>query len=118
MIEKSIHRTTGLLASVLLAMWGFQATPVHAQHNHSGTLTAAPALNEADGKVVSIKNNEIVLSHGPIKSLGWPPMTMPFQLARPGMAAELKPGDPVRFCFRQIQGGYVIEQLSGPRGAP
>ena len=108
-----------LLVTVLLAMWGFRATPVDAQHHHhaagGSTTTPAPtpALNEADGKVVSIKDNEIVLSHGPVKSLSWPPMTMPFQLARPDMAAGLKPGDQVRFGFRQIQGSYVIEQLSG-----
>ena len=73
--------------------------------------TAAPALNEADGKVESIKDNEIVLSHGPVKSLGWPPMTMPFQLARPEMAARLVPGEQVHFGFRQSNDGYVIEQL-------
>ena len=110
-----------LLVAVLLAMWGFRVTPVDAQYHHAtgGGVTPAtvptptPALNEADGKVVSIKDTEIVLSHGPVKSLGWPPMTMPFRLARSGMATGLKPGDQVRFGFRQIQGSYVIEQLSG-----
>jgi Cu(I)/Ag(I) efflux system membrane fusion protein len=71
----------------------------------------AATLNEADGKVESINDSEIVLSHGPVKSLGWPSMTMPFRLARPNMAMTLKPGEQVHFGFRQSNDGYVIEQL-------
>lgn len=78
--------------------------------------TAAPApasatLNQASGKIEAIKGRDITLSHGPVKSLGWGPMTMPFKLAQPAMASGLKVGDQVRFSFRDNDGDYVIEQL-------
>ncbi|RXZ45296.1 efflux RND transporter periplasmic adaptor subunit [Crenobacter cavernae] len=78
----------------------------------------ATALYEAVGKVESIKDGEITLSHGPVASLGWGAMTMPFKLARPDMAASLKPGDTVDFGFRQGDGGYVIEKLAKSGGKP
>lgn len=79
---------------------------------------SANALNEADGVVQSISGREIVLSHGPVQSLGWSAMTMPFQLAHPQMAATLKPGDRVHFGFRQADEGNVIEQLDKSGGQP
>jgi membrane fusion protein, copper/silver efflux system len=78
----------------------------------------AVALHQAVGKVEAIKGGEITLSHGPVPSLGWGPMTMPFKLARPDLAAALKPGDTVNFGFRESDGGYVIEQLGKSRGRP
>ncbi|MEW9898078.1 efflux RND transporter periplasmic adaptor subunit [Chitinivorax sp. PXF-14] len=80
--------------------------------------SAASTLNEADGKVESISGNEITLSHGPVKSLGWGAMTMPFQLARPNLLAGVKPGDRVHFGFRQGDGGYVLEQIGKTGSAP
>ena len=80
--------------------------------------SSTAVLNEAEGKVEAISGNEITLSHGPVQSLGWGPMTMPFQLAQPSLAAKLKPGDRVHFGFRQGDGGYVIEQLSQTGSAP
>jgi Cu(I)/Ag(I) efflux system membrane fusion protein len=71
----------------------------------------AAMLHEATGKVESITDREIVLSHGPVKSLGWPAMTMPFKLAHPDMARALKPGDAVHFQFRRAEDGFTIERL-------
>ncbi|MEW6312612.1 MAG: efflux RND transporter periplasmic adaptor subunit [Pseudomonadota bacterium] len=78
----------------------------------------ASPLHEVDGKVESISGNEITLSHGPVKSLGWGAMTMPFQLARPDLSTGIKPGDRVHFGFRQGDGSYVIEQISKTGSAP
>jgi Cu(I)/Ag(I) efflux system membrane fusion protein len=72
---------------------------------------AATTLHEATGKVESITDREIVLSHGPVKSLGWPAMTMPFKLEHPEMTRALKPGDTVHFQFRRADGGFAIERL-------
>jgi Cu(I)/Ag(I) efflux system membrane fusion protein len=68
-------------------------------------------LYEATGKVESISDRQLVLSHGPVKSLGWPATTMPFKLAHPDMARTLKPGDTVHFQFRKAEGGFAIERL-------
>lgn len=80
--------------------------------------TPPTALNEADGKVESISAKEITLSHGPVQSLGWGAMTMPFQLAQPGLAAGIQKGDRVHFGFRAGDGGYVIEAMSKIGSAP
>jgi Cu(I)/Ag(I) efflux system membrane fusion protein len=76
------------------------------------------ALNEADGTVKSISGDQITLAHEPVKSLGWPAMTMPFQLARAELAAGLKPGDRAHFSFRESDGGYIIEQINPTRSTP
>jgi Cu(I)/Ag(I) efflux system membrane fusion protein len=68
-------------------------------------------LHEATGKIESVNDREVVLSHGPVKSLGWPARTMPFKLAHPDMARALKPGDTVHFQFRRAEDGFAIERL-------
>jgi Cu(I)/Ag(I) efflux system membrane fusion protein len=72
---------------------------------------AAATLHEARGKIEAIEGGEIMISHEPIKSLGWEAMTMGFKLARPELARSLKVGDTIRFSFRQGEEGGVIEKL-------
>jgi Cu(I)/Ag(I) efflux system membrane fusion protein len=78
---------------------------------HDDMNSPATTLHEATGKVESITDREVVLSHGPVKSLGWPAMTMAFKLAHPDMARALKPGDTVHFEFRPAEDGFSIERL-------
>ncbi len=78
--------------------------------------TAQAALNDATGKIESLKGVDITLSHGPVPSLGWGPMTMSFKLARSDMASGLKTGDSVHVSFSEKNGDYVIEKLD--RSAP
>jgi Cu(I)/Ag(I) efflux system membrane fusion protein len=75
-------------------------------------------LHEAMGKIESISDRGAVLSHGPVKSLGWPAMTMPFKLAHPEMARALKPGDTVHFQFRKTDDGFAIERLEKQGSEP
>jgi membrane fusion protein, copper/silver efflux system len=46
-----------------------------------------------------------------VPALKWPSMTMPFQLAKPELARGLKPGDKVRFRFRQQGDEHVITSI-------
>jgi len=87
---------------------GENAAPMASSKSMSSPATM---LHEATGRVESITDREIVLSHGPVKSLGWPAMTMPFKLAHPDMAGALKPGDTVHFQFRRAEDGFAIERL-------
>jgi Cu(I)/Ag(I) efflux system membrane fusion protein len=82
----------------------------------SGTKNTGTMLNEGTGKIESISHDEITLSHGPIKSMGWGAMTMTFKLAKPEMSASLQQGDTVNFDFRQDNDGYVIEKLEKTGG--
>jgi len=68
----------------------------------SASAPAMPAgVHVAEGKVESVEGDSITISHGPVPSLKWPPMTMGF--AKPSAKAfpDVKPGDTVQFQFRE-----------------
>lgn len=69
---------------------------------------AAPnaAMHAAEGTVnsVDLAARTVNLSHGPVASASWPAMTMSFALANPEAAADLRPGQKVKFQFT-IQSG-------------
>ncbi len=71
-----------------------------------------PELYETIGTVESVQDGKVTLSHGPVPALGWGPMTMGFDVARPEMASSVKPGDRIGFGFRKSGEGYVIESMN------
>lgn len=84
------------LSSVL----GSMAPPVPATAPASGA-TAGPTVHKAEGKVESVAPDGITISHGPVASLKWPAMTMGFARAAPDAFPDIKPGDTVRFEFKE-----------------
>ncbi|MDX4954720.1 efflux RND transporter periplasmic adaptor subunit [Delftia acidovorans] len=65
---------------------------------------AAPTgavLYTAEGKVESVAPDGITISHGPVATLKWPSMTMGFAKASPNAFPKIKPGDQVRFEFKE-----------------
>ena len=72
---------------------------------------SAPTLHHGLGTIESISPDEIVISHEPIQSLGWPAMTMGFRVARPHLADDVKVGDQVDFTFKEVGDEHVIETL-------
>lgn len=79
---------------------------------------AAHASHEGTGKVVEFNAQEVTLEHGPIASLQWPAMQMPFKLAKPDLAKGLKPGDSVRFSFTQAGSDYVVQRIERTGARP
>ena len=74
-------------------------------HQAQGTLDA---INE-DGTVS--------ITHEPIKSLGWPGMTMDFALANSSLAAGIKPGSAISFeIVERTPGEWVITRLQAQHG--
>lgn len=55
--------------------------------------------HEGDATVESLNRDALTLSHGPIPSLKWGPMTMDFKPPPQGLPGGLKAGDKVRFAF-------------------
>ncbi len=54
--------------------------------------------HQAQGILEAINQDGTVsITHEPIKSLGWPGMTMDFALANPSLASGIKPGTPITF---------------------
>jgi Cu(I)/Ag(I) efflux system membrane fusion protein len=67
-------------------------------------LTDGPT-HRGEGKVERIDKDKITLSHGPIPSLQWGPMTMGFNLPAKGLPKNIAVGDSVTFEIRDAGGG-------------
>jgi Cu(I)/Ag(I) efflux system protein CusF len=81
----------------------------------AGLLLAGSAwATEADGEVRRIDKAQakITLKHGEIKSIDMPPMTMVFRVKDKKWLEGLAVGDKVKFSAAQIDGQYVVTQLS------
>lgn len=90
-----------------------QAVPVEEEESRERD-TSEPQLHVASGSVVSVdpENRQITLDHGHVESLGWPEMTMPFEVADPELLEGLEPGMQVEFAFRELAPGeYVIDEI-------
>ncbi|HET9821014.1 MAG TPA: efflux RND transporter periplasmic adaptor subunit [Burkholderiaceae bacterium] len=75
------------------------AAAAAAEHHVNGVVSEAAA------------GGVITLQHEAVPALKWPAMTMPFQLAQPGLAKGLKAGDRVHFSFRQQGDEAVITAI-------
>jgi Cu(I)/Ag(I) efflux system membrane fusion protein len=79
---------------------------------------AAPAAHTGTGKVEAIGKDSITLSHGPIPSLKWGPMTMEFKPPKGGVPAGIAAGTGVSFDFVQTpQGEFEILAMRPERPA-
>src|SRR5512135_1612111 len=95
----------------------------HATHSAAPASAApddrtAPAQQKtvghvAQGTLDSINSDGTVsITHGPIKSLGWPGMTMDFTLANSSLVAGIKPGSAISFEIVEREPGvWVITRL-------
>ena len=82
---------------------------------------AAPAAvtgeHRGEGRVEKIAPGEIMLSHDPIPSLKWGPMTMGFVPPAAGWPASVKVGDRIAFTFRPKGVGEFELLTVTPAGA-
>ena len=80
---------------------------------------AAGAGHRGEGKVESIGKDEITLSHGPIPSLQWGPMTMGFKTPANGLPKNVAVGDAVRFEIQALKdGAYGITAIAPSAAVP
>lgn len=69
--------------------------------------------HRGEGKVETIANGEITISHGPIPTLQWGAMTMGFKLPATGLPKGVAVGDTVAFEIRQTKdGGFAITSIA------
>lgn len=89
----------------LRSILGSMPTPVSAP-------VATTGVHVGEGKVESVNAEAITISHGPIASLQWPPMTMGFGKPEPHAFADIKPGDKVHFEFKEGgPSGYALVKV-------
>ena len=77
---------------------------------------ASAALYETVGKIEQITANSVTLSHEPVPAIGWPAMTMTFQLPNASIARGLTTGDRVRFGFDQPPAGPTVRRMAKVAG--
>jgi Cu(I)/Ag(I) efflux system membrane fusion protein len=74
---------------------------------------AHAATHRAAGKIERIAGGEVTISHGPVPSLKWPPMTMGFAPPAGGLPHDVQVGDTVQFEFRKgSKGGFEIVAIA------
>ena len=74
--------------------------------------------HRGEGKVERIGKDEITLSHGPIVSLKWGPMTMGFKAPANGLPKNIAVGDTVWFEIRQTKDRMFEITSIAPAAAP
>lgn len=75
-------------------------------------------MHQGKGKLKSIdlEKGKVSISHGPIKSVGWPAMTMSFKVKDKAQLSKLHPGQQVEFEMMKGEGGqYMITHIKPPR---
>jgi Cu(I)/Ag(I) efflux system protein CusF len=94
------------------------AATTHAQTSPDLTKANKPAAssstsNKATGVVKSVDRakNAVTVAHGPVPSLNWPAMTMPFTVKDKTLLDKLPVGGKVEFEFLQQGKDYVITSV-------
>ena len=78
---------------------------------------AEAKTHRGSGKVESIDKDEVTISHGPIPSLQWGPMTMGFKAPASGLPRGIKVGSTVEFEIRPTKdGAFEIAAISAVAG--
>jgi len=85
-----------------------------AQDDAATKAVPASTVHRAEGKVETIDAGSGVanISHGPVASLKWPPMTMAFKVANESLRKDLRPGAAISFEFvERAPGEWVITSV-------
>lgn len=109
----------------IFVLAGLSATATQAQQKMGDEANSDMAAKPAAGaqanhvtkgtvKKVDIKAGVVTLAHEPVKSLGWPGMTMGFKVPDKALFDKLTEGAQVEFEFRQIGKDYVIGAVKSP----
>ncbi|RQS16451.1 efflux RND transporter periplasmic adaptor subunit [Burkholderia sp. Bp9002] len=102
------------LKSVLPRLEGGTAASATAPASASA---AASQTYETTGKVEKVTPADITFSHQPVPALGWGAMTMTFNKPAPNAFPDVKPGQTVRFVFKQTDDGYQLTKVEPSGGA-
>lgn len=94
---------------------GTTAVPPVAAPAADSTQSAPPkaAAHKASGKIEAVDPvaGTLKINHGPVESLGWPPMTMDFSVGDKALLNNLKSGQQVEFEFIERGSNYVVTAI-------
>jgi Cu(I)/Ag(I) efflux system protein CusF len=73
---------------------------------------AEPApLSQGEVRKIDVGAQKITLRHGPIASIGMPPMTMVFEVEKPELLEGISAGEKVNFQVQQQGSRYIVTEL-------
>ena len=104
--------------ALALATPAFAADATHATHATMAGMTHATVGGDGSGEVKAVDpaKRTVTIAHGPIASLQWPGMTMPFAVAKDVDLAAAEPGAKVDFTVeKQADGSFAIVKLAAAR---
>jgi Cu/Ag efflux protein CusF len=73
--------------------------------------TSSSHQADAEVKDVDAAQGKVTLAHGPVKSLGWPAMTMAFAVKDKALFEKLAVGQKVHVTFKKEDSGYVVTSV-------
>ncbi|MGL4726720.1 MAG: copper-binding protein [Scandinavium sp.] len=98
--------------ALTIALSVFSLFPAHSAQTTAPASASVSQSWHVKGTVKAIAPDSLTLSHEAVPELQWPPMTMPFALAKTLVLPELAVGDPVDFDVSLIDGRYEIIALT------
>lgn len=104
-------KRTILIPLTLFALSTLALQPAFAE----GVQSSQAASHQGRGTVngVDAKAGKVNLNHEPIQSLGWPGMTMDFDVQDKTALSKLKPGQKVAFKLIEVRRGkYLISEIA------
>lgn len=99
-----------ILSLVLSALTAASGLAGAAAQDHAGH-AAAPEASVATVKKVDPATGKVTLTHGPLKNLGMPAMTMAFKVKDAAVLAKLKAGDKIRFVAEHVGNEYHATRI-------
>ncbi|HJX18426.1 MAG TPA: copper-binding protein [Acidiferrobacterales bacterium] len=83
----------------------------------AGETGPAASIHKGEGTVhrVDAAAGKLNMTHGPIKSLKWPGMTMDFRVKDKAVLTGIKPGQQVEFDLEKSDSQYVITRITPAR---
>ena len=88
-----------------------------AETNKDNAVAAAPTesvgqTHSGTGSVESVSGSQVTIAHGPITSLEWPAMTMPFTANDAASVQGIKAGDRVAFTLTKTGEKTVLTSIT------
>ena len=98
---------------IAIALGCTLAMPAFAAEQAATPSSSEAATNMSQGEVrkVDAAAQKITLRHGPIASIGMPPMTMVFEVEKPELLEGVSAGEKVKFQVQQRGNRYIVTEL-------
>ncbi|MNQ40307.1 Cation efflux system protein CusF precursor [compost metagenome] len=100
-----------LIATLLGSALAFPVFAAQPAVPAAASAEVAAPLSQGEVRKIDLAGQKITLRHGPIDSVGMPPMTMVFGVRDAALLEGISVGDKVRFQVEQQGSQFVVTEL-------